>query len=61
MHEDNNNVGWNTLYGLGIYTGGGLWQEVADEGACRGHETHWRDDPQGRRQRPKLARRLKKS
>lgn len=28
MHEDNNNVGWNTLYGLGIYTGGGLGKKL---------------------------------
>ena len=47
MHKDNHNVGWNALYGLGDYSGGGLWQEIESENLANGREVHWREDVSG--------------
>ncbi|CAE7345758.1 unnamed protein product, partial [Symbiodinium sp. CCMP2456] len=47
MHKDNHNVGWNALYGLGNYSGGGLWQETGPEWDPGGRAVHWRPDGNG--------------
>ena len=47
MRKDNHNVGWNALYGLENYSGGGLWQEIESENLANGRRVHWREDASG--------------
>ncbi|CAE7943401.1 RE2 [Symbiodinium necroappetens] len=47
MRKDNHNIGWHALYGLGNYSGGGLWQEIVSENDSGGRAVHWRSDGNG--------------